>query len=466
MEVIVVTLITLLTMGIVRLATAGQRKAQVQSWRKAAKKVELAGVKENSGGLFGMPTVTGRSGSLNVLLHRFASKQEAGTTVVVEGLGHGKGGLTLRREGLLGRARQQIELGVPVFDDEVFVQGDLPLALAVLDAKARRKVAALMQGSLAIEGWERPVEVEAILSDGVLAVHLADRTADAERLAGALAEILDIARRLAVPSDIPQRIAENLLREPKAAVRLQRLQLLDGEFPDHPATLEALLAARKDRSDEVRLWAGRRLLGEVGRDTLLGLVENPGTADACAAGAVTALGSRLPAEPAEAALRRALTWKRHETARACLESLGRLHRGKAEGLMIEALGSDGFGVAVAACRALGRAGTAAAVPPLHAAVEPAPRSELGRAAQQAVAEIQSRLAGAARGQLTLADGEAGALSLADGEPGQLSFAGDETGRLGLAGEEPDLNLSPPADNTEEQDFSGGSARQSAGPQAH
>jgi len=45
-----------------------------------------------------------------------------------------------------------------------------------------------------------------------------------------------------------------------------------------------------------------------------------------------------------------------------------------------------------------------------------------RTARQAIAEIQSRLAGAAPGQLSLAAGESGQLSLAEGEEGQLSLA--------------------------------------------
>ncbi|HYH44513.1 MAG TPA: HEAT repeat domain-containing protein [Thermoanaerobaculia bacterium] len=451
---IVMALFIGLAVGLPRLLTAGRRKAQLQSWREAARRVGLEGVTASDGGLVGVPTLGGRAAPapLNVRLQPLSNRQQAtGTTLVIAGLGHPPGGLTLRRDGLLGRTRRQIEVGIPVFDDEVFVQGDLPLALAVLDAKTRRLVAALMQGSLAIAGQEEPVAVEATVADGVLTVYLPEQAPDGERLAGVLAAALGIARRLMAPPDIPQRIAENLRREPKEAVELQCLQLLDRDFPDHPATREALLAALQDRGDEVRLWAARRL-GEEGRETLLALATNPGTPDACAAQAVAALGPRLPAAPAEAALRRALTWKRHETARACLEALGRLRHAEAEGLMIEALGSDGFRVAVTACRALGRAGTAAAVAPLREAAEPAPRSELGQAAHKAIDEIQTRLIGAAQGQLTLADGEAGALSLAEGEPGWLSLAGDEAGEPGGLGRAEPLNLSPSADTIEAEDF--------------
>ena len=96
---------------------------------------------------------------------------------------------------------------------------------------------------------------------------------------------------------------------------------------------------------------------------------------------------------------------------------------EAESLAIEALRSDAPPVRTAGARALGRLGTVGAVAALHEAMN---RGELPRGAgRQAIAGIQSRLAGAAPGQLSLAGGEAGALSLADGEPGRLSLADDE-----------------------------------------
>ena len=96
--------------------------------------------------------------------------------------------------------------------------------------------------------------------------------------------------------------------------------------------------------------------------------------------------------------------------------------------MIEALRSEDPQVQVAAARALGRAGTVAAVAALREAMPP--HGDLLRSVgRQAIAEIQARLAGAEPGQLSLAGGEAGALSLADGEPGRLSLADDGSRRV-------------------------------------
>jgi hypothetical protein len=177
----------------------------------------------------------------------------------------------------------------------------------------------------------------------------------------------------------------------------------------------------------VRLRAAMAL-GEEGRGTLLELVERAGADDSCAARAVAALGDRLPATLAESALRGALEKAgRPQTAQACLEALALLGRAEAEGLMLEALRSEEVPVAVAAARALGRAGTVASVPPLREAMRH--RGELRSAARQAIAGIQARLTGAEPGQLSLAGGEAGALSLVDGEPGSLSLADGEPGSL-------------------------------------
>jgi hypothetical protein len=87
---------------------------------------------------------------------------------------------------------------------------------------------------------------------------------------------------------------------------------------------------------------------------------------------------------------------------------------------------------------MGWAGSAAAVLPLQEAAERSPRDqEIGRATQQAIAEIQTRLLGASRGQLSLAGIEAGQLSLAQAEAGQLSLATDPAGQRSLPPEEPE-----------------------------
>jgi hypothetical protein len=425
-----------ITASIVYLATSERRRAHLRIWRQAATRVELTEVEEGEGGLFEGGFVSGRSGLLRVRLESYRrGKYENGTRIVVTGLGHGAGGLSLRREGLSTAfekrfiGEREIEIGDPSFDAEYYVQGRAPLALALLDPETRRRLAALLRGRVALAG-RGPIEVDPSLSDGILEVRVKESgfSDKRERVPEILAGVLEVAQRLVAPADVAARIASNLRAEPEAGARLRGVLMLSREFPHHAATRAALLAAREDASEEVRLRAGMAL-GEEGRGTLVDLVERAGTDDSCAARAIAALGERLPAERAEAALRRALGGAgRPQTAQACLEALGRLGRPEHEGLILDALRHEDAQVAVAAARALGGVGTVAAVPPLREATSPGVHGELRSAARQAVAEIQARLTGAEPGQLSLAGGEAGALSLADGEPGRLSLAEEEKPR--------------------------------------
>ena len=417
------------------LVRSERRRAQLRVWRAAVERVGLTGVEESEGGIFEGAFVRGSSGDLRVRLESYRKgKYEHGTKIVVTGLGHGAGGLSLRREGL-GTAiekrvigEREIEVGDPSFDAEYYVQGEAPLALAILDPETRRRLAGLLRGRVAVEGRE-PAEVDASLSDGVLEVRVKESgfSSNRERIPDILPAVLDVARRLVAPKDVAERIAENVWREAEPGARLRAVLTLAREYFPHPVTRATLLEARDDASEEVRLRAAMAL-GEEGRETLVDLVERADTGDSSAARAIEALGERLSAEAAEAALRRALGEAgRPQTALACLEALGRMGRPEAEGLLLEALRSEAPSVQAAAARALGRVGTVAAVAALRQAMPPH-GDLLPSVGRQAIAEIQARLAGAEPGQLSLAAGEAGALSLADGEAGTLSLADGEPGQ--------------------------------------
>ena len=420
-----------LVASVAYLVASERRRAHLRVWRAAAQRAGLTGVEEAEGGIFEGAFLYGSSGALWVRLEGYRrGRYERGTRIVVTGLGHGAGGLSLRREGL-GTAiekrfigEREIEIGDPSFDDEYYVQGQAPLALAILEPETRQRLAGLLRGRVAVEGRE-PVEVGASLSDGVLEVRLKESgfSPNRERIPDVLPAVLDVARRLVAPPDVAGRIAENVRRETEAGARLRAVLMLSREFRQHPATRATLLAAREDASEEVRLRAAMAL-GEEGRETLIDLVGRAGTDDACAARAIGALGESLPEGLAQTTLRRALGGAgRPSTAQACLEALGRLGRPDAEGLLLQALRREEPPVSVAAARALGRAGTVTAVVPLREAAERS--GDLRRPARQAIAEIQARLAGAAPGQLSLAGGAAGALSIADGEPGRLTLADEE-----------------------------------------
>jgi HEAT repeat protein len=452
---------------------SNRRWDQLRKWEKAARSADLEGVETEMG-----PTmaVTGRSGPLRVRLeeHRRGPMTVA-MRITIDGLGHGSPGMTLRREGVrsaLAKAvgESEIEVGADSFDREVYVQGPDPLVRAVLGAETRHIVRGLLDGLLRLPGGEI-VDVQGALDDGGLRIEVPDRRRgrrDKGLLPAIIREAVAIARRLAAPDDIPGRIAANLRDEPSAGVRLKCLGTLIREFPEHRSTREALLSARQDASDRVRLKASVAL-GDEGREVLLEIASRKEAEDSCSAASVRALGDGLPRSRCERILRSALEAGRVETATACIEALGRRASPEAvktlakvlseegdpvrvrssncldaclaaaralgqtglpaaEAPLIAALGSPAPELRVVAARALGRVGTVAAMPPLQEVAWRMPEGGMRGAARQAVAEIRSRLAGAGPGQLSLAE--------EDGEAGRLSLAGDESaGRLTLSGED-------------------------------
>jgi HEAT repeat protein len=389
-------------------------------------------------------------------------------------------GLTVRPEGLATAVRgiREVEIGHDTFDAGAWVEGPPAVARAVLNAGNREALRALFDGRLERPGHS-PFWASGHLEDGVLRIDVPEVAPAArssaragegrgpgeepgasvylrglDHLGEVLAAAIDLARRLTPPADIAPRIAENLKDEPVTRVRLLDLATLVREFPDHPATRKALLAAREDPDADVRLRAGIAL-GPEGRDVLLAIAGGEGALDETTARAVAELAGHLAANEAAALLRSALRTRRLATAKACMGALGR--RGgreaietlakvllvetgelawaaaralamtgdaRAEGPLLRALAGGSRDLRISAAMALGRVGTPAAVAPLRDTVTGDP--ETRRAARQAVAEIQSRLAGAEPGQLSLAGGESGRLSLAGDEPGRLSLA-DEDG---------------------------------------
>jgi HEAT repeat protein len=463
-------------------AIVGPSRRQATAWREAARVAGLAAVEESRDGLAGW------AGPLRVRLERYADKDSRGTRITISGPAM-PAGLTVRPEGVLSLIRgargvREVEIGHDTFDAAAWVEGSPALARAVLDAGTRQSLRALFEGRLHRAGHS-PLFASGRVEDGVLRVDVLEAPPRApgfgesrdpggepgayvylsglEHLGEALAPTIALARRLATPADVPRRLAENMKSEPVAGVRVAVLATLLREFPDHPATREVLVAAREDPDAEVRLRDGIAL-GPEGRDVLLALAGGEGAPDETTQRAVAALGGRLTTPEAEAILRNALRTRRHGTARACLSLLGQRRGAQVVTMLVkvlavetpelaaaaaDALGATGeraagralraaldspdAGVRVAAARALGRVGTAAAVGRLREAESG--DSALRRAARQAIAAIQARLAGAAPGQLSLAGGEAGQLSIVEGEHGQLSLAPSSRGASTASGDE-------------------------------
>jgi hypothetical protein len=440
-------------------------------WREAAKAAGLTNVTFTR--VAGFPTaMRARADPFWVKLDGYSPSDDwIGVTVTIGDLGGGDDALGFRRETLgtplemVMTRRGEVSLGDKAFDDAVYLRGSPQLACAVFDAHTRRVVTQMVAHGSS-PGPDRaamwvPIG-EAQLSDGRLRVQVPSHPAQ-NHAAAALPGLLDLARRLARPQDIPARLARNLADDPHPGVRLSNLRALLEAYRRHPRTREALQAALGDANRGVRLLAAVELQA---RDTLLEIARDEDAPDAQAARAVQALGGGLGSEPLVEVLGVALRRRRVATARACLEhlgragdpeavallgkvlavekdelaeaaadALGRTRAPAAEGLLLSALAGAKLDhhertgdahVLVAVAEALGRLGSAAAVPPLRAAAERVRDGGFVRAARQAVAHIQARLQGAAPGQLSLAGGGAGQVSLTEDEAhGRVSLP-DET----------------------------------------
>jgi hypothetical protein len=398
----------------------------------------------------GGPFLEGRTGALRVRLERKQGANEEQqlpeTRVSIDHVDGRPVPITLRRQaqGFLdgGASGRELEIGDKGFDDEFHVTGPHTFVRALLDAPTRRLLRSLL------------LEMDLAVTRGDLRGRMVVTTSWPlhERVLGRMVSLmLDVARHFERPRDLVQRLAANARLDPLPEVRLQNLLTLAREFPEEPATDEALLAGCADASDWIRVRAATAL-GERGRATLLEVAAREPPDEAAAPQAIAVLGRALPPDRLREILGRALRTRRQGTARACLAALGvegggdvvglmakviGVERGElavaaaealaatgspaAEGPLLAALHRDVAELRVAAARALGRVGTAAAVVPLKEAEAGARDDGFRRAARQAIAEIQGRLPGASPGQLSLAAGEAGGLSLVEDERGRLSL---------------------------------------------
>jgi HEAT repeats len=452
------TLVAVVFMGwfafLARSIYTSQRRVKTREmdmWRASAVAISLEEVEEYWAVHQG---IRGRCGPLQVEIEG-ASGTDGAATPRVRIIG--SSGITVRLEGfgtgIEKAVRPDHEIGDPEFDRDVYVTGLPDIVRAVLDADARLLLRELLHGHV------QPGTHSALTSlrDGVLEVGFRDSNSQAfpPRLPLLLATLVDLGRRLEPPARIPERIAANTLVETLWQVRLENLRLLVDMYRHAPETTQALEHGCQDAHDEIRLLAASAL-GEGGSGTLWELASRPSTDASCAARAIVALGALLPRERALALLAQAFAAGRTEVAQACVESLGRSgspemvpaivpildasdgnlasaaaralgasDSATAEAPLLVALESGFSSLRLAAAEALGHIGTIAAVLPLKAIVlaEADDDTEAHRrAARQAIAQIQSRIAGAEPGQISLAGDATGQLSLTDDTSGQLSVA--------------------------------------------
>lgn len=428
--------VTMLGGGVLWLGIQRTRK-RLKRWQDAA---TACGLRVTQAPTTWSTKLEARKGPLWVRIATSGSKGQS-TRIVVAGSGPPDlVAVRIRPESLLQLAPES-EIGDQAFDDAFFIEGPVRMAAALLDAEIRRLLLDLNR--------ENRVEI-----------HLGGIRAEGsdEKVLSLLPRLLDIGQRLAQPMNVSQRLAENACKDPRPGVRLQNLLLLIREQPRDAGIVEAFRAACSDPSPQIRLHAAQEL-GTEGHGVLLEIAESL-VSDDLSAGAVSALGRGLPFERAQPLLNRAMKLSRLETARACLDVIGRSGDAAAVGVLAkmltgelaadaaQALGETGSPEAErpllrvlqgdqndlrrVTANALARVGSARAVLPLKELAEHSRLDlDLRRAARQAVAEIQSRIHGSP-GQLSLTGAEAGRLSLAQAEAGQLSIATEPAGQLSLS----------------------------------
>jgi hypothetical protein len=425
-------------------STVVRQRERLAAWRGAAVAAGLTGIEESKRWLTA-DWLRGWSGRHRV---QFSKRGRSGTRITIDG----NAPVTLQREGIATAVaklmgKRDVTLGDDAFDSQVLVMGGSELLRAILDSETRSMVMDLLNGVIRIDGESAYGQADIVIRDGVLDADFGMNSGGPfeKQLPGILSTLLAVSRRLVRPEHVVERLVENTRYEPVWQVRLQNLQHLTECHRDHALTLDALKHACNDGDEDVRLYAALAR-GAEGGNTLLALAASPLASDSCAAHAVTGLAARLPLDRAIGILGAALSSERPTTARACIAAISAvaglvtsLRAGQGELVADTAREPDFSGaeaaeapliaalrrveLAAAAAELLGRVGSVASVVPLQAAgAEGWADQELRDAAREAIALIQSRLAGAAPGQISLAGSATGQLSLTGDTCGQLSVA--------------------------------------------
>lgn len=381
------------------------------------------------------------------------SEAESGLRFAVEGLCPS---VTLWRIGFSSPTRvdatQARPVGEPEIDKLFRVVGPPAHVHALLIATTRIALRELLRGSVRLgQVW---------LEGGTLTVDVPTSGFAREHpgLEPATHAIAGMAKLLEAPSDLVERLAENVARDPAPGVRLASLRALFDAFASHARTRTAAFAALRDGDELVRLEAAVQTKAQ-GRETLVRLAVDTDTSEASASRAIRALGpEHLPLDRVEPLVHESGYIHPARKARpavtdafiavlaampgeAALDLLARLARGvhdghgpqvveavaarpglEAERLLLEAVESprsDRPLTLTAAARHLERTGSVAAVAPLQQAAARYGGSS-ANAARRAIAAIQER-----------AKGSRGRLALTDAEAGRLSEVSDPSGRVSL-----------------------------------
>lgn len=431
-----------------------------EAWRTAASAPDGLGLEHvrSEAGVFSVELAGQREELTVTVSRRRGGRGRSGRSVMAVSSPRRLGWhLSLSRETLGSQLNQlmgerDVKTGDRAFDAEVAVYGEPGALVATLDEPTRVAVRQALESGITVESGKIERELPRFVTDPQTLV----RTGS---------ELLDLARQLATPHNVPGKLAANAGRDADPAVRHRNLEVLVESFVDRPETAEAARRALDDVDPDVRLMAGR-FLGLEGHPTLLALAADLDVPEPTAVAALDALGGAPPIEPLAMVLDQTAPAGRFLVARAAAAALGRCRNPRVgtaiaahltspdtalAAAVATAMGASGDpscaaplagaltshsgDVRAAAAQALAAVGTVDSVAPLRQAMGEHPLDlGLRRAALVAVAAIQARLTGAAPGQLTLPDSEAGALSLAGQQAGEVTLApgGDHLDEPGQA----------------------------------
>ncbi len=348
---------------------------------------------------------------------------------------------------------QEIEIGDKPFDDLVRVRGVESFVLAALSAESRDVVSEYIRVD------------KGVVKDGDVTCSRAGHERDGNKLEARVRRMVRVADALSIRErEVPDRMANNVERDPSSGVRYRNLDYLARFFRRNAATERACEAALGDKSPRVRLLAGVTIGGR-GMTTLEELVADPQVPRDVAASAFDVLAQRLPRadlekrtlevlrSPNDALVISALdvtakerfasarprvmgllAGRRPPVVAAAARALGVVDDPRTTALLVPLLDHEDDDVKIAACASLGRVGSIDAVEPLlDHAKGLFKNAALKSAARGAIDAIQSRAGGADGGRLSVVEAEdAGALSVAAGEAGSVAVVSGDAQRGGVS----------------------------------
>lgn len=341
-------------------------------------------------------------------------------------------------------AGEDVQIGDPAFDSAVFIRGKTADQRALFDEKTR--TAAL-----------RVIRLGGSVSDGKIRIVSGGLETKASNLVERIEALAELGRRLAWAHDVgpAQRLADVAKADPLPEVRANALQSLlerAGNGRLNTEIVDGAIAAALEDPDAGNRFAAAtlpRVSRVESRRVLLELVRDSKTPDAVRAKAIQRLGrfdgipdadsilegvlqrggneARIAA--IEALARRQahasrivpFATKRHAPTRAAVAlALAKIGTSADQETLLRMLDDEDDSVRLAAAGALGAIADVGAVEKLRT-LTGFLGGELARAAESAIASIQSRAAGAGAGQLSVSDSapSAGSLSQA-AEDGALS----------------------------------------------